>query len=98
MKKKIDIIDECENCSHVWWYLGTTECCLLMDKKPCYKDQNYDDAVIPPWCPLSDASPDTELKQYELEKEIRWFDELRPSLQTEGRMAWDAIRKKLISF
>ena len=31
-----------------------------------------------------------------LEKEIQWFDELRASLQTEGRLAWDAIRKELV--
>lgn len=31
-----------------------------------------------------------------LEKEIQWFDELRPLLQTKGRLAWDALRKELV--
>jgi hypothetical protein len=53
--KKLVTIDECEDCPYVWWYLGTTECCILMGKRHCYKDQNYDDAVIPTWCPLPEA-------------------------------------------
>jgi len=29
-----------------------------MGKRNCYKDQNYDDAVIPSWCPLPEAPQD----------------------------------------
>lgn len=52
IRRKIDIIEECEDCSHIWWYLGTTECCLLMNKKRC---ELTDDNLIPDWCPLPDA-------------------------------------------
>jgi len=56
--RKLVTIEECEDCPYVYWYLGTTECCVLMGKRNCYKDQNYDDAVIPSWCPLPEAPQD----------------------------------------
>lgn len=53
--KKVDIIETCEVCSNVWWYLGTTPCCILMDRKPCW-DGLPEDQEIPDWCPLPTAN------------------------------------------
>lgn len=46
------IIEYCEDCPFVWWYLGTTECCILNDKKRCCTDEEM---RIPNWCPLPNA-------------------------------------------
>ena len=49
---KIITINECDECKYVWWYLGTSPCCILENKKPIPID---DDNPIPSWCPLMNA-------------------------------------------
>jgi hypothetical protein len=52
---KLAVVDGCDSCPNVWWYLGVDPCCLLMDKRPCNSDNN-----IELWCPLPNA-PTEEL-------------------------------------
>ena len=55
---KLAIVTACDNCPNNWFYLGVDCCCLLMDKKRCYDNENdfKFDENIPSWCPLPDAS------------------------------------------
>lgn len=49
---RLAVVDGCESCPNVWWYLGTTPCCLLMNKRPCYSKDMDENENIPEWCPL----------------------------------------------
>ena len=51
---KLITIDSCEDCRFVYWYLGTTPLCLLMNKKNCWEGLEEDEEQ-PSWCPLPDA-------------------------------------------
>lgn len=62
MRQKIDIIHDCDDCSHVWFYLGVDPCCLLKDKKRIdYKKLEEENEGIPDWCPLQDVEKGTAL-------------------------------------
>lgn len=56
--RKVDVIKSCEDCSNVYWYLGTTPCCCLNNNKMCWEGipENQE---IPNWCPLPDAEEET---------------------------------------
>jgi hypothetical protein len=53
--KKLAEVTACDNCPNVWWYLGRDPCCLLMNKRECYKDTKEEEN-IPQWCPLPEVS------------------------------------------
>ena len=57
--KRLAEVSSCDSCPNVWWYLGIDPCCILMDKKPCYKNEKdmAEDENIPAWCPLPYAKP-----------------------------------------
>jgi len=57
--RKIDIIEDCEDCSHRWFYLENDVCCLLRDKKRV----PIECEGIPNWCPLPDAPHVEEIEE-----------------------------------
>jgi hypothetical protein len=61
------IIEDCEDCPFVWLYLGTTECCILEDKRVCHTDGEMKLNVhIPEWCPLPTAQQEAVEAQKQL--------------------------------
>ena len=52
MKRKIDIIEYCGDCSHRY-YRGDDFACELVDDK-----ETHENNPIPDWCPLPDAAVD----------------------------------------
>lgn len=58
--KKVVVIEDCEHCKFVWYYLGIDTCCLLMNKK------YIGDDGIPAFCPLHDATQEEIDRQLKL--------------------------------
>jgi hypothetical protein len=45
-------VTDCDECSHVYMYLGTHEHCCLLNRRDC---ELTDHSTIPEWCPLQKA-------------------------------------------
>jgi uncharacterized protein (DUF1919 family) len=63
---RLVVINDCENCPFVWLYLGTTECCILKDKRRCHKEEEMELVNhVPSWCPLPKAAiGDIEIQNF----------------------------------
>ena len=56
MRRKVDIIDDCDDCSYRWMYLGVDICCGLLNRTPINLEElDKEGEGIPNWCPLEDA-------------------------------------------
>ena len=71
---KVIVIDDCDDCKFVYFYLGADACCRLMNRRRCYDDLNENEN-LPNWCPLQEATENIIKLEQELMKKANYVIE-----------------------